>query len=42
VVLIGVAQEKNHVWRGWRRGGSDNHPHFEFGRQSAMVNHYYF
>lgn len=29
------------MWRGWRHGGSDEHPHFEFGRQSAMVNHYY-
>jgi hypothetical protein len=42
VVLIGVAQEKNHVWRGYRRGGPDGHPHFEFSRQAAMVNHYYF
>jgi hypothetical protein len=42
VVMLGIAQEKEHVWRGWRRGGPDTHPHFEFGRQSAMVNHYYF
>jgi hypothetical protein len=42
VVLIGVAQERASVWRGWRDGGSDGHPHFEFGRQSAFVNHYYF
>ena len=41
-VLIGVAQERTRVWRGWRRGGSDGHPHFEFGRQSAVPNHYYF
>ena len=41
-VLIGVAQERAQVWRGWRRGGSDGHPHFEFGRQSALPNHYYF
>jgi hypothetical protein len=41
-VLIGVAQERARVWRGWRRGGSDGHPHFEFGRQSAVPNHYYF
>jgi len=40
--LIGVAQERAQVWRGWRRGGSDGHPHFEFGRQSALPNHYYF
>jgi len=42
VVMIGVAQEKAMVWRGWRQGGSDGHPHFEFGRQAAFVNHYYF
>ncbi|MGH9341689.1 MAG: hypothetical protein ACRD1R_19415 [Acidobacteriota bacterium] len=41
VVLIGVAQEKESVWRGWRKGGSDAHPHFEFGRQNAFINHYY-
>jgi hypothetical protein len=41
-VLIGVAQERARVWRGWRRGGSDAHPHFQFGRQSALPNHYYF
>jgi hypothetical protein len=41
VVMLGVGQEKTQVWRGWRHGGSDEHPHFEFGRQSAMVNHYY-
>ena len=42
VVLIGVAQEKTTAWRGWRSGGRDAHPHFEFGRQSVFVNHYYF
>ena len=42
VVLIGVAQEKAQAWRGWRDGGNDAHPHFEFGRQSVFVNHYYF
>jgi len=42
VVLIGVAQEKAYAWRGWRDGGSDAHPHFEFGRQSIYVNHFYF
>jgi hypothetical protein len=40
--LIGVAQERAQVWRGRRRGGSDGHPHFSFGRQSALPNHYYF
>jgi len=42
VVLIGVAQERACVWVGWRRGGSDAHPHFEFGWQSRVPNHYYF
>jgi hypothetical protein len=42
VVLIGVAQEKTTGWRGWRRGGPDGHPHFEFARQAIFVNHYYF
>ena len=42
VVLIGVAQEKASAWRGWRDGGSEAHPHFEFGRQAVFVNHYYF
>jgi hypothetical protein len=42
VVLIGVAQEKTSAWRGWRHGGRDEHPHFEFGRQTVFVNHYYF
>jgi hypothetical protein len=42
VVLIGVAQERTTAWRGWRRGGRDGHPHFEFGRQRVFVNHYYF
>jgi len=42
VVLIGVAQEKAYAWRGWRDGGHDAHPHFEFGRQSVFVNHFYF
>jgi hypothetical protein len=41
-VLVGVAQEKAFAWRGWRRGGSDAHPHFEFARQSCFPNHYYF
>ena len=40
--LIGVAQEKTSAWRGWREGGPDGHPHFDFGRQSVFVNHYYF
>jgi hypothetical protein len=42
VVMLGVAQEKAFAWRGWRDGGNDAHPHFEFGRQAVFVNHYYF
>ena len=42
VVLVGVAQEKDSVWRGWREGGPDSHPHFEFSRQSVFPNFYYF
>lgn len=41
LIMMGVAQEKESVWRGWRNGGSDAHPHFEFKRQSAFINHYY-
>lgn len=36
VVLIGVAQEKTSAWRGWRDGGPDSHPHFEYRRQSIF------
>jgi len=42
VVMLGVAQEKAFAWRGWRDGGNDAHPHFEFARQAVFVNHYYF
>jgi hypothetical protein len=42
VVMIGVAQEKAFSWRGWRDGGSDAHPHFDFKRQAVFVNHLYF
>jgi hypothetical protein len=42
VVMVGVAQEKTSVWRGWREGGSDGHPHFEYRRQSVFPNNYYF
>ena len=42
VVLIGVAQERVSGWRGFRKGGSDSHPHFVYRRQSLWVNHYYF
>jgi len=42
VVLVGVAQERVSGWRGFRKGGSDSHPHFAYSRQSLWVNHYYF
>jgi hypothetical protein len=42
VEMLGVAQEKAFAWRGWRQGGNDAHPHFEFARQAIFVNHYYF
>jgi len=41
VVMLGVAQEKAWAWRGWRDGGRDAHPHFEFARQAVFVNHHY-
>jgi hypothetical protein len=44
VVLIGIAQEKASVWRSWKAKGQHNasHPHMEWGRQMAYINHYYF
>ena len=42
VVLVGVAQEKTSAWRGWRDGGPDGHPHFEYRRHSIFPNNYYF
>jgi hypothetical protein len=44
VVLIGVAQEKASIWRSWIRKGQEKfrHPHMDWGRQMAYVNHYYF
>jgi hypothetical protein len=44
VVLLGIAQEKASVWRSWPAKGQEKsrHPHMEWGRQMAMVNHYYF
>jgi hypothetical protein len=41
VVMLGIAQEKAWAWRGWRDGGHDAHPHFEFARQAVFVNHFY-
>ena len=44
VVLIGIAQEKASVWRSWPSKGQEKaaHPHMEWGRQMAFVNHFYF
>jgi hypothetical protein len=44
VVLIGVAQEKASAWRSWKKKGQEKaaHPHMEWGRQMAYVNHFYF
>jgi hypothetical protein len=44
VVLIGIAQEKAPVWRSWKAKGQEHaaHPHMEWGRQMAFVNHFYF
>jgi hypothetical protein len=41
VVMVGIAQERTPAWRGWREGGSDGHPHFEYRRQSIFPNNYY-
>jgi hypothetical protein len=44
VVLIGIAQEKASVWRSWPAKGQEKapHPHMEWGRQMAFINHFYF
>ncbi len=44
VVLIGIAQEKTPVWRSWKAKGQEHaaHPHMEWGRQMAFVNHFYY
>jgi hypothetical protein len=44
VVLIGIAQEKTSTWRSWPAKGQEKapHPHMEWGRQMAFVNHFYF
>ncbi|MGH3264174.1 MAG: hypothetical protein ACRDNS_19510 [Trebonia sp.] len=41
VVMVGICQEKTSVWRGWRDGGPDGHPHFVYRRQSIFPNNYY-
>src|SRR5262245_61553453 len=44
VALVGTAQEKAPVWRSWKAKGQQHaaHPHMEWGRQMAFVNHFYF
>lgn len=44
VVLIGIAQEKSSVWKSWKAKGQEKaaHPHMEWGRQMAFINHFYF
>ena len=44
VVLIGIAQEKASIWRSWPRKGQEKaaHPHMDWGRQMAYINHFYF
>jgi len=44
VAMIGIAQEKAPVWRSWKAKGQEHHahPHMEWGRQMAFVNHFYF
>lgn len=46
VVLVGKAQERMDVWRGWVDKDSPRsitgHPHFCFSRQSAVPDHWYF
>jgi len=44
VALLGIAQEKASVWRSWRRKGTESwrRPQQDWGRQMAMINHFYF
>src|SRR6266496_1882064 len=44
VVLIGVAQEKASIWKSWPRKGQEKarHPHMDWDRQPAYINHFYF
>jgi hypothetical protein len=44
VVMIGIAQEKASAWRSWKAKGQEHaaHPHMEWGRQMAFINHFYF
>jgi hypothetical protein len=44
VVLVGIAQEKALIWRSWKAKGQERfrHPHMQWGRQMAFINHFYF
>ena len=46
VVLVGKAQERMEVWRGWVDKASPRstagHPHFAFARQAGVPDHWYF
>src|SRR2546428_8699290 len=44
VVMIGAAQERASAWRSWKAKGQEKaaHPHMEWGRQMAYINHFYF
>jgi hypothetical protein len=44
VVLLGIAQEKASVWRSWKAKGQEQaaHPHMEWKREMAYINHFYF
>lgn len=44
VALLGIAQEKASVWRSWRQKGPQRwarRPQQQWGRQMAMINHFY-
>ncbi|MGH2703992.1 MAG: hypothetical protein ACRDJ4_02520, partial [Actinomycetota bacterium] len=43
ILLLGIAQEKASVWRSWKAKGHEKaaHPHMEWGRQMAPINHFY-
>jgi hypothetical protein len=43
VAMLGIAQEKASVWRSWKAKGQEKarHPHMEWGRQMAFINHFY-
>lgn len=44
VVLVGIAQEKASIWRSRKAKGQEHvaHPHMEWDRQMAFINHFYF